>query len=286
MSRQSDLPESVTRYIPCKCVRLRSEGNGVYRLYRYEAVKRKDGRWTSSSGVLIGKIVDGEGFFPNKRYLQEQKERAGEKPERFRDGISDVEYGSYALLESLSRDILEALQDCFPAGQAERIYTCALILCARGPVHPAFVEEFYEESFMAVQYAPYNFRMDGDSLTSLRKDLGREGSPARAFEKRFAGGVPAAASEEESCEERGADFLRLVAGLMEDRLERAVQGLREPGLSGAEVIRRASIMRMVRKGSVWELHNTRGRDIAQFLRMGFFPAERFTEPSAGRVPGG
>ena len=71
MAQKSSVPESVSKYRPCKCVRFRNDGNGVYRVYKYSAVKLASGNWSSDYGYLIGKIIDGVGFFPNKRYLKE-----------------------------------------------------------------------------------------------------------------------------------------------------------------------------------------------------------------------
>ena len=62
MARKSSLPEEVTRYKPCKCARIRNDG-GVYRVYKYSAVKLASGEWSSDYGYLIGKIIPGEGFF-------------------------------------------------------------------------------------------------------------------------------------------------------------------------------------------------------------------------------
>ena len=91
MARKSSLPEEVTRFRSCKCARIRNDG-GVYRVYKYSAVKLASGEWSSDYGYLIGKIVPGEGFFPNKRY---QKELAEQKHMSFPDGITDVTFMWY-----------------------------------------------------------------------------------------------------------------------------------------------------------------------------------------------
>ena len=74
VARKSSLPEDVTRFKPCKCARIRNDG-GVYRVYKYSAVKLASGNWSSDYGYLIRKIVAGEGFFPNKRYQKELAEQ-------------------------------------------------------------------------------------------------------------------------------------------------------------------------------------------------------------------
>ena len=68
MARKSSIPDSILQYVPCKCCRLRNDGD-VYRVYKYSAIKLPSGKWSSDYGYLIGKILPEKGFFPNKRYL-------------------------------------------------------------------------------------------------------------------------------------------------------------------------------------------------------------------------
>ena len=179
MVRKSSLPENVTRFKPCKCSRIRND-NGVYRVYKYSAVKLSSGQWSSNYGYLIGKIIPGEGFFPNKRY---QKELAEQGMLSFPEGITDVAYGQYALLLSLTQDILEKLKACFLPERAEQIYCYALILCANGFVHIDQVDDFYQESFLSVLYRNRSFKMGYTALSNLLHDLGLRGNPIRAFEQ-------------------------------------------------------------------------------------------------------
>jgi len=180
MGRKSSIPEEILQYRPCKCVRLRNDGNGVYRVYRYSAVQLPNGEWSNNWGQLIGKIVENEGFFPNKRY---QKELEEQKRLRFSDEITDVAYGQYALLQVLSVDVLEKLQECFLPDRATQIYTYSLILCAEGFVHLDQIGEFYMESIMSIQYRNYSFKMGYDALTNLLHDLGMRGNPVQKFEQ-------------------------------------------------------------------------------------------------------
>ena len=179
MARKSSLPEDVTRYKPCKCSRIRNDA-GVYRVYKYSAVKLSNGQWSSDYGYLIGKIIPGEGFFPNKRY---QKELVAQEELSFPDGITDVSYGAYALLLSLTEDIHEKLKECFLPERAAQIYCYALILCANGFVHIDQVDEFYQESFLSVQYRKYAFKMGYTALSNLLHDLGLRGNPVQKFEQ-------------------------------------------------------------------------------------------------------
>ena len=180
MPRKSSIPEEILQYKPCKCTRLRDDGNGIYRVYKYSAVKLPNGNWSSDWGYLIGKIIAGAGFFPNKRY---QKELEAEKAARFSDAITDLAYGQYALLQALSSDILKKLKECFLPERAVQIYTYGLILCANGFVHLDQVDEFYQESIMSLQYSAYSFRMGYSALSSLLHDLGAKGNPVRKFEQ-------------------------------------------------------------------------------------------------------
>ena len=154
--------------------------NGVYRVYKYSAVKLASGKWSSNYGYLIGKIIPGEGFFPNKRY---QKELTEQELLSFPDGITDVCYGSYALLMHLSTDIFEKLKACFSLERAAQIYCYALILCANGFLHIDQVDEFYQESFLSVLYRKYSFKMGYTALSNLLHDLGLRGNPVRQFEQ-------------------------------------------------------------------------------------------------------
>ena len=180
MGRKSSVPDEILQYRPCKCVRLRNDGNGVYRVYKYSARQLPSGEWSNDWGYLIGKIIAGEGFIPNKRYQRELEEQ---NAERFSDSITDVAYGQYALLQLLSADVLDKLKGCFLPERAAQIYTYGLILCVHGFVHLDQVNEFYTESIMSLQYSKYSFKMGYDALTSLLHDLGMKGNPVKKFEQ-------------------------------------------------------------------------------------------------------
>lgn len=179
MARKSSFPEEILKYVPCKCCRVRND-NGVFRVYKYSAIKLPSGKWSSNYGYLIGKIIPGKGFCANKRYL---KELETQKKTTFSDGITDVAYGHYALLHFLSKDILEKLEKCFDLERAAQIYTYASILCANGFVHIDQVDDFYQESSLSIQYRKYSFKMGYSALSSLLHDLGMRSNPVRAFEQ-------------------------------------------------------------------------------------------------------
>ena len=179
MARKSSIPEEITQYKPCACCRIRND-NGTYRVYKYNAVKLQSGKWSSDWGYLIGKIIPGKGFSPNKRYLKEI-ERQNDMP--FSDSITDVSYGKYSLLMALSKDILEKLEACFPIEKAAQIYTYSLILCANGFVYIDQIDDYYQESFLSILYKQYSFKMGYTALASLLHDLGMKTNPVKAFEQ-------------------------------------------------------------------------------------------------------
>lgn len=179
MARKSSVPESVLRYKPCKCCRIRNDG-GTYRVYKYSALKLPSGKWSSDYGYLIGKIIPDKGFCPNKRYLREI-EALQDIP--FSDGITDVAYGQYALLLELSKEVLDQLEKCFPLERAAQIYSYAIILCANGFLHIDQIDDFYQESYLSLLYGGYSFRMGYAALASLLHELGSRTNPVRAFEQ-------------------------------------------------------------------------------------------------------
>ena len=179
MAGKSSVPEEIKQHKPCKCCRIRND-NGTYRVYKYSSVKLPSGKWSSDYGYLIGKIVPGEGFLPNKRYLQET---ASQMDAPLPDRITDVAYGQYALLMYLSGDVQERLKSCFPAERAAQIYAYALILCANGFIHVDQADDFYQESFLSLVYRNHSFKMGYAALSSLLEDLGKRGNPVRKFEQ-------------------------------------------------------------------------------------------------------
>lgn len=182
MARKSTIPESILQYRPCKCARIRND-NGVYRVYKYSAVKLKSGKWSSSGGYLIGKIIPNEGFIANKRYLKELELSQEEPDLSFSNETTDICYGNYALLMELSKDIRERLIRYFQKEKALQIYCYALILCANGFAHIDQINEYYQESYLSVVYRKFSFKMGHTALTNLLHDLGMKGHPVRNFEQ-------------------------------------------------------------------------------------------------------
>lgn len=174
-----NLPENVKKYIPCKSVSIRFD-NGTYRVYKYKAVKTPNGKWASGGAYLIGKIIPDQGFCPNKRYKKELTE-AG-KP-YFSDEITDLSYGQYAFLISISSDVYNRLKKYFSLEQAAQIYCYGLILCANGFVYMDQVDEFYRTSVLSIEFKDYSFKMGYKALSALLTDLGMKGNPVSLFEQ-------------------------------------------------------------------------------------------------------
>ena len=179
MARKSSIPDSVRQHVPCKCCRIRND-NGVYRVYKYSAIKLPSGSWSSDYGYLIGKILPEKGFIPNKRYL---KELESQGKFSFPDSITDVAYGQYALLLYLSGDVLERLEKHFPIERATQIYSYSIIMCANGFLYMDQIDDFYQESFLSVLYRNYSFKMGYTALSNLLHDLGSRGKPVQLFEQ-------------------------------------------------------------------------------------------------------
>ena len=179
MTRNSTIPEEILKYKPCSCCRIRND-NGVYRVYKYNAVKLANGTWSNDWGHLIGKIILGKGFTPNKHYLKELEDQ-NKIP--FTEGITDVAYGQYSLLMFLSKDILKRLETCFTIEKAAQIYSYALILTANGFIHIDQIDDFYQESFLSIIFKNYSFKMGYSALYTLLRDLGKRANPVNTFEQ-------------------------------------------------------------------------------------------------------
>ena len=142
------------------------------------------GKWTSDGGILIGKIIEDKGFIPNKRYLKEFAQvNTSEATNIFDDSITDVSYGSYALIKFLSEDILERLEKYFGQEQGTQIYCYGLIMCVNGFTYIDQIDDYYQESFMSVIFKNFSFKMGYTALSTLLRELGKKGNRVKAFEQ-------------------------------------------------------------------------------------------------------
>ena len=168
------------------------------KVYKYKAVKLPSGKWGNDSGTLIGIIVPGEGFRPNDAYQDivngaksgksETRGNAVRKPKPCippPDGITDLAYGSYGLLLSLSLDLFGQLNRCFSYDVAAQVYSYAAILCAEGYLEPEQILDRYEGSILSLLFENDGISMDGCALRNLLQDLCRYGMPARHFRQQL-----------------------------------------------------------------------------------------------------
>jgi len=256
------IPEDVAKFKPCSSVRIRND-NGTYRVYRYHAIKLPSGKWSSNYGDLIGKIIPGVGFIPNKRYRKELGDPSS-------DEVTDVAYGQYALLEELSRDVHEKLCECFEIDVATQIYAYALILCVNGSVPLEHVEEIYQESYLSIAFQGIPFRMDAHSLYALIQDLSNA-THVKEFEL-FASIPKSEVAIPQDCHASdGLGFILLVADVVKSRLDNAVGKLGKPSIQSSLIMLKARRMRMVKGRKGWSLHNAKAKDLEFFKEMGFIP---------------
>lgn len=172
-------PDFIKIHLPCKSTSARLI-NGTYYVYKYSAVKLPSGKWGTDSGKAIGKIIPGEGFVPNKRYMKELEEQG---IIHYSDGITNISYGQYALLMHLGSDVYLRLKKYFQIERATQIYCYALILCANKFVYMDQIDDYYQESYMSVLYQNLSFKMGYKALSSLLHHLGTRGEPVREFEQ-------------------------------------------------------------------------------------------------------
>lgn len=174
------IPDSVKNLIPEPCCRIRADGKGSYYVYKYHSLKLPNGKWSSSSGDLIGKIVPDVGFVPNKKYKEELSKQMKLD---FTDSVTDLAYGQYDLLMYLSNDIFSLLREHFDLDVAAQIYSYALILCANGFVHVDQVNEFYSESILSFLFECFSIKMGKDALNTLLHYLGSRTQRVTAFQQ-------------------------------------------------------------------------------------------------------
>ncbi len=197
MATNSAIPPEILAQVPCKSCRVQKTEDG-YKVYKYRAIKLPSGKWGKDSGTLIGIIVPGEGFHPNEAYqavVNSTKSRSGENRKSAAkkqkpcipppDGITDLAYGSYGLLLSLSQDLFGQLNRCFSPTIAAQVYSYAAILCAEGYLEPEQIADRYAGSILSLLFEYYGVSMDGSALRDFLHDLYQRGMPARHFQQQL-----------------------------------------------------------------------------------------------------
>ena len=164
MSSQT-IPESVSRYRPGTCTEIKMI-SGHYYVYMYHSVQLPSGKWGKKTDKSIGKIIPDVGFIPNKNYHLFTGEDS-------QDDITVLEYGQYALVETVAHDILDSLREFFPDDRGCQIFAYATILFVNDFVHLDQVQRYYEQSWLIQEYKKYSFTMGKTSLGTLLDNLGR-----------------------------------------------------------------------------------------------------------------
>lgn len=163
--REGKIPESIKQYRPGPCTEVKLI-NGHYYVYMYQAYQLPSGNWGKKTGKSIGKIIPGHGFVPNRNYHLYADEES-------QDDITVLEYGQYALIGTVAKDVYTRLCDCFPADRASQIFACACIFFANGFVHVDQIQSYFEQSWLSQEYKPYSIKMGKTAINTLLDDLGR-----------------------------------------------------------------------------------------------------------------
>lgn len=159
------IPEEIKQYRPGPSTEIKLI-NGHYYVYMYQATKLASGKWGKKTGKSIGKIVPGTGFIPNRNYHLFSGEES-------QDEITVLEYGQYAVIDSVAEDVKNLLLQFFPADRALQIFAFASILYANNFVHLDQVQGYYEQSWLSQQYKDLGLSMGRTALGNLLDDLGR-----------------------------------------------------------------------------------------------------------------
>lgn len=169
------IPEEIGRFRPGPCTEIKYI-NGHYYVYMYQSVHLPSGKWGKKTGKSIGTIIPGKGFVPNKNYgLYTGEESA--------DEITILEYGQYALIESVAASVKADLERHFPIDRAAQIFVYASILFANGFTHLDQIQSYYEQSWLSQEYKDFTFRMGKTALGTLLDDLGRRTKRVTAYEQ-------------------------------------------------------------------------------------------------------
>ena len=165
--KPSTIPENVRKFRPGPCTEIKMI-SGHYYVYSYHSIKLPSGSWGKKTDKCIGSIIPDKGFVPNKNYAAEDDASAASA-----DEITVLEYGQYALIESIAWNVKRDLEGCFTTVRAGQIFALATILYVNTFVHVDQVQDFYEQSWLSLRYKNYSFKMGRTALSSLLDDLGR-----------------------------------------------------------------------------------------------------------------
>ena len=274
MARQSSIPPEVLAYVPGKCCRIKNDRD-IYRVYRYHAIKLPSGKWSSTYGDLIGKIIPGEGFIPNKRYEQElEKNKQGQETAQqgnaeeagVPEGITDLEYGQYALLIGVSKNVYRRLQCQFDPETAAQVYCCGLICCVTQDTRPSWVGRHFNFSILTLLFPGVRSRMEEAPLRELLQRLGTRECSAL-------GGPEEKELRQLYYENCGSEVIRDTADEIWSELEKRVMPLKTEGITAADIFHTAGMLRMVLENGTWQLRNGIEMYLQQLQKVGFVPQQ-------------
>ena len=168
------IPNEISIHRPGACTEIKLI-SGHYYVYTYSSIKLASGKWGKKTGKCIGTIIPDKGFVPNKNYSSYEGVES-------QDDISVLEYGQYALIEEVSKEVKASLEKHFQFNVAAQIFALACILYANGFTHIDQVQNYYEQSWLAEEYKYYPFKMGKTALGTLLDNLGRRTQRVRNFE--------------------------------------------------------------------------------------------------------
>ena len=157
------VPENIRNLKP-KGTMVKAIHNKYY-VYEHSHIK-KDGKWKTKMGKLIGSIDPVLGYIPNDSVRK--------------DEITSVDFGEYFLVYSLSENVLENLKLVFNIKDAYTIYFLALIHFINGFTYLKNVDSLYKQSYISVKYNTLNF--GEKTISDLYDSLGRKQSKVNQFE--------------------------------------------------------------------------------------------------------
>ena len=170
----SRIPAEISKYRPGACTEIKLI-NGHYYVYMYQAIHLQSGKWGKKTGKSIGSIVPGKGFIPNSNYPIYMGEDT-------KDEITVLEYGQYALLQVIGKDIFEALKKQFPLDKATQIFSYACLLVANGYIHVDQIQSYYEQSWLSYDNRNFTFGMGKTAIGTLLDSLGRRTTRVTNYE--------------------------------------------------------------------------------------------------------
>ena len=97
--------------------------------------------------------------------------------------LTVLEYGQYALVYEIAKNVRESLEKFFPLDRASQIFSYASILFVNGFTHVDQIRNYYEQGWLSWENRNFTFRMGRTAIVNLLDDLGRRTSRITNFER-------------------------------------------------------------------------------------------------------